>query len=124
MSTSWFSSRLSILANFAMIYQFAARARRMRTKASTTKMLISIAHSEFNTVAAMMAPGDLKPELDRKMLGIAFDLLVQVPRFHAVQFGEVSVEDDFLAAKNRIFDASRLARTTGRSLIFSLKFYQ
>jgi len=45
-------------------------------------------------------PGDIKAELDRESLGVALDLLVQMSYFHAIEFGEVSVEYDSLAAKN------------------------
>jgi len=60
MSASWLSRRLSSSVSLATICRFAARASRMRTKARTTKMLISMARWEFNTVAAMIAPCSVK----------------------------------------------------------------
>jgi len=41
----------------------------------------------------------LKPELNWKPLGIAFDLLIQLPCFDAVEFGEVGIEYYFLASE-------------------------
>ena len=47
--------------------------------------------------------GELKAEGGRKSLRIALGLLIEVPDLHAVEFGEVAVEDDSLPAQNEDF---------------------
>ena len=54
------SSRRSSSVNLAASALCEASVSRRRTKARTTKTLISIARGEFNTVAAIMAPYSVK----------------------------------------------------------------
>jgi hypothetical protein len=44
---------------------------------------------------------ELKAERKRESLGIALDLLVEMPGFYAVEFREVTVENDSLPAQNK-----------------------